>query len=241
MARSKTMTEKQRMPEIGEYVWDYGKLIAVVDPSHPPEPPPKDWIFEEITARIEIWLNGGLLKEMNSYCHYGDKTAVDNALEEVLPFCEREGIGPEHGLEVVIIQVTSQCRCRPVQRENFRQPHLASFQSIECGSKWGLPKDQERVVWSSKHYIDNDCDDGKDARPTDGADGDGPRCDTKHGPTTNGCDDDNDLCNTCADVGSCDSDGRCTVHDDCDDCDGADAPDPATQHGYEQPGKLKDE
>jgi len=142
---------KQRLPEIGEYVRGQGTLVAVQDIVPPPPAVNKDYIFEEITTRVELRLGDELLQTI---CHlwdfYGLEISVKEAIEEAKEYAAERKIGPGSDLEVVVIKIVEQVRKRPDREENFYDKTFSSFKSLEVGSKANLSDPIESIVWSSK-------------------------------------------------------------------------------------------
>lgn len=141
-----------RLPNIGEFVRHHGTLLAVeITPPPPPPPPQKDYIFEEITARCELRLNGGVVKEIQTLNDfYGLETSVVSAKEEMKKYAEDNHVGPDSDLEVVVVRVASQFRARPKSTENFYDDQFFDFSVLDRGARWNLPEPVETIVWSSK-------------------------------------------------------------------------------------------
>lgn len=144
--------ETPRLPEVGEFVRQHGRLIAVeVVPPPPPPPPQKDYIFEEIEARCEIRRNGELFKELHTNNDfYGLETSVKVAIEEMEAMAAQQQIGPESELEIVVVRVTSYFRARPQDKENLYDRKFVDFEPIPRWSRNNVPGETETVVWSSK-------------------------------------------------------------------------------------------
>jgi len=64
------MNDKLKIPAIGEYVRHVGKLIRIEDEIPQPQPISKDYIFEEIDARIEVKLGDTVLKTIGAYSDF---------------------------------------------------------------------------------------------------------------------------------------------------------------------------
>ena len=142
---------KQFLPEIGEYVRGQGTLVAIQDIVPPPPPVDKDYIFEEITARVELRLGVEVLNEICTlWDAYGLETSVKVATGEAQRYASERKIGSGSDLEVVVIRIIEQVRKRPHREENFYDRTFSSFKSLEVGSKANLPDPVENVVWSSK-------------------------------------------------------------------------------------------
>lgn len=141
---------KPRIPEVGEYVRGCGTLIEIQQ-SEPLPPPPSDYIFEEITARCEMRLNGETLKVFNSvWDFYGKGTSVKDAIREAKEYAEKHHLGPDSDCEVVAIKSISRTRKRCVERPNHYDQSFVFFETQPYG-KAGMPRDMEEVVWSSRN------------------------------------------------------------------------------------------
>lgn len=147
------LEKEKRLPNIGEYVRGLGTLVSIVDRDPPPPPPPtKDYIFEEISARCEVRLNGKKLKELNTFNdYYGKETSVEIAISEAKEYAERNKIGPNSDVEVVAIKIVEQFKKVPTDKTNFYSTEHLNFESLKSGASWGLPDPTEEVVWSSKN------------------------------------------------------------------------------------------
>lgn len=141
-----------RLPEIGEFVRGVGRLVSVVEPM-PLQPPPKDWIFEDVSARGELRRNGKVLKEFNTYSDfYGLGTSITEAIKEAEEYVAEEGITPESGLEVVVVKIISYARHRPQGgpgNANVYDAKFVNFKSLDNGACWDVPEEVETDVWSS--------------------------------------------------------------------------------------------
>ena len=145
------MNDKLKIPVVGEYVRNTGKLIRIDTITPPPPETYYEYIFEDINARGELRLNGEKLDEL---CHindfYGLGTSVTTAIEEMKAYAEKRKITSKSELEVVVIKITEQTRMKPLNRENYSAKGFRDFDYIEYGSKRDLPEDKEEIVWSSK-------------------------------------------------------------------------------------------
>ena len=142
----------RRLPEIGEYVRGQGTLVAVQDIIPIPPPVDRDYIFEEIGARVELRLGAEWLQTICTlWDAYGLETSVKAAIGEAQRYTSERKIGPGSDLEVVVIKIVEQARKRPEKNgKNFYDLTFFSFKSLEVGSKANLPDPVETVVWSSK-------------------------------------------------------------------------------------------
>jgi hypothetical protein len=143
---------KPRLPEIGEYVRGQGTLVAVQEIVPQLLPVDKYYIFEEISARVELRLGAEVIKHVVTlWDFYGKGKSIEGAIEKAQEYVSKKGIGPQSELEVVVIKIVEQIRKLPNQYgENLRDPTFVSFESSGTGSKANLPDPVEAVVWSSK-------------------------------------------------------------------------------------------
>jgi hypothetical protein len=143
------MPDILKIPTIGDFVRNGGKLIRIETAE--PTPPPKDYIFEEITARCEMRFNDKVLKELGEISdYYGLGTSITTAIKEMKEYANSQNITDKSDIEIVVIKVVSQTRKRPIYCESYIQGDHWEFESLSCGSKWQMPDDVETVVWSSK-------------------------------------------------------------------------------------------
>ena len=141
-----------RLPEIGEYVRGEGTLVAIENILPVSPPVQKDYIFSEITARVELRLADEVLNKVCTlWDAYGKDTSVKAAIEEAQRYASERKIGPCSDLEVVVIKTVEQVRKRPQKNEeNFYNPDFFSFKPPEYGSKANLPDPVRTIVWSSR-------------------------------------------------------------------------------------------
>ena len=142
---------KQRLPEIGEYIRGHGTLVAVQDIVPPPPPVEREYVFEEITARVELRLGNEVLSDLcGTWDFYGKGTSVKTAIEEAQKYAAERKIGPKSDLEVVVVKVIEQIRKQPIKgEENFYDNSFWSFKRLDR-YKFDLPGPVESIVWSSK-------------------------------------------------------------------------------------------
>lgn len=143
---------ERRLPEMGEYVRGQGTLVAVEEIVPPPPQVDRDYIFEEITAEVELRLGSEVLNHICSlWDAYGKDTSVKSAIEEGKRYASERKIGPGSELEVVVVKTVEQVRKRPkMGQENFYNPDFFLFESLQFGSKVDLPDPVRTVVWSSR-------------------------------------------------------------------------------------------
>jgi hypothetical protein len=143
-----------KIPQVGEYIRNVGKLIKVEDELPAPPPPTKDYIFEDIEAKCELYLksNGELLDKLGTINDfYGRETSVTTAIEEMKEYAKKRNITKDSELEVRVTKVVSLTRMKPINQEAFYAKGYRDFQSREWGSKYQLPDPVETIVWSSKN------------------------------------------------------------------------------------------
>lgn len=136
-----------RVPQPGEYVRMYGTLIEVQDVT--PKERVYDYIFEEVTARVEGRINGKVIKEFTTFTDfYGKGTCVEHAIREAK---EQQTWLGESSMEFVVVKIVSRQRMRPSRddRENFYDRNFRAMKALECGRCRGMPEEVEEVVWSS--------------------------------------------------------------------------------------------
>jgi hypothetical protein len=148
------MDNNTKLPVVGDFVRKAGRLVAIE--TIEPEPPPQDYIFEEIHARCEIRLNGKVIQEIGTYNdYYGLGTSVTTAIKEMKEYAFKEHITDKSEIEIVIIKVVSQERKRPIidhsTEDSFLNGMILDYVPLRCGSKYNLPDDIETIAWSSKH------------------------------------------------------------------------------------------
>jgi hypothetical protein len=146
------MEDKMNLPLIGEYLRGIGRLVSREAIQPPPQPPPtEDFIFEEITARCELRLNGHRLvelQELNDY--YGLGMGKVQAIKDMETYIAEEHITANSDLEVVVIEVKQYFRARPKNWEDRINKGFHQFEPLDTGSKWNVPETIETIVWSSK-------------------------------------------------------------------------------------------
>lgn len=145
------MKPSLKIPEIGTYVHGTGILRAVEVIPPKPVPPTHDYIFEEITAYIELRLNGKMVSKSGTYwdAHHLF-SSVDSAKQESKQWLKYYGITPASEMEVVVVKVTSLRRKNLTDERNHYEKEYAEFRSRAAGGRWNLPDDKKEVVWSSK-------------------------------------------------------------------------------------------
>ncbi len=145
------MEEELKKPEIGEYVRNIGTLLSIEDVKPPPQHIRREYIFEEREARVELRLNGEVIKilcVLNDF--YGLDECVKGAIKEAEEYSEKRSIKSNSDCEVVVIRVRRQYRAKPTWVENFVAKGYTAFESLDFGSLRDLPLPIETKVWSTK-------------------------------------------------------------------------------------------
>lgn len=145
------MKPSLKIPEIGTYLRGTGTLRAIEEIPPQPVPPTHDYIFEEITAYVELRLNGKMVSKGGTYWDaYGLGSSVDSAKEEAVKWLKDYAITTASEMEVVVVKVASLQRKHQTHERNHYEEEYAEFRSRAVGGQWKLPDDKKEVVWSSK-------------------------------------------------------------------------------------------
>jgi hypothetical protein len=114
----------------------------------------KDYIFEEITAKIQLRFSKTqeIIDDIGTlWDAYGKETSVEAAIENAEEYTSKRGIGFQSDIEVVVIKIVEQVRKRfNKKEENPYDPNFYEFKRLEWGSKANLLTPVETIVWSSK-------------------------------------------------------------------------------------------
>lgn len=142
-----------KIPEVGEFVRNIGKLIKVETIQPPPPPPYTDYIFEEEEARCELRYNGETIKHITTLNDfYGLGAGVTTAITEMKNYCRNHNIHPYNDLEVVVIKIIRQYRANKLDKGAFYSEGYYDFETKgEYSSQRGLPEPTEEIIWSSKN------------------------------------------------------------------------------------------
>jgi hypothetical protein len=147
------MDKELKIPAIGEYVRNIGKLLAVETIQPPPPPPYTEYIFEEINARVELRLGDEVIdkiEELNDF--YGLNTSVETAIGDAQKYTTKRNLTDKSELEVVVVKIIKQIRMNKLDREAF---FSNSYFNFEYTGKYypNDPAPVETVIWSSKHQV----------------------------------------------------------------------------------------
>ena len=137
----------ERLPDVGQYVRDYGTLVQIEDVT--PKEIVLDYIFESMEARLEGRINGKLVKTYSTLSdHYGKNTCVQSAIKEAKT--QQAWLG-DSNLEFVVVKVTRRFRMRPSMdnRVNFYDAKFRAMKQLDFGCCRDLPDDIKEDVWSS--------------------------------------------------------------------------------------------
>ncbi len=140
-----------KVPNVGEFIRHAGTLIAIEEVKPPPPPISREYIFQEVEARIELRLKDEVIKrigDLNDF--YGLETSIKTAIKEAKEYAVDRELGENSDLEVIVISITRQYRAKPTWQENIFTKGYTEFEHLMTHSTRGLPSPDERVVWSSK-------------------------------------------------------------------------------------------
>lgn len=119
-----------RLPKVGEYIRSVGVLVAIEEIPPKPVPPQIDYIFEQTEARCEMRFKGkGVNVIQTLWDHAGQGSAVKTAIEDMKSYAKREEIDPSSDIEVVVVEVKTQYRFKPKDRECFYDRQFFGFDS----------------------------------------------------------------------------------------------------------------
>jgi hypothetical protein len=149
------MTDKPRLPVVGEYVRMRGKLVEVQD-IVPPVVLVRDYIFEDTSARIEGRINGRIIKYFGTYNNfYGDGTCVSTAIKAAKQYEKELG---KSSMVFVVVKVTERVRTQPQNSSSLYDKKFLNFQPNTFGAKSDLPDPVEEIVWASDGSVGEESD-----------------------------------------------------------------------------------
>lgn len=141
-----------KMPQIGDYIRNVGKLIRIETIPPEPQEPIVDYIFEEISAKIELRASWGKIDDitcLNDF--YGLESSIQTAIKEAKEYCSERHITKDSELEVVVIKEVEQFRKRPTGKLEFWNKEYMDFEHLDgYKSTHDLPEKTETIIWSSK-------------------------------------------------------------------------------------------
>lgn len=145
---------EKKTPSVGQYVRGIGTLVDVLDVT--PVPPPKqlEYVFEEVTARMEIWIGGWKVKDHGTlWDAFGYESSVKGAINEAQAFAVARGWNKDSQAEIRVVRIAERRRKTKVNSDNYYQKEFENFESKSIGCCWEMPKPEEKVVWSSREII----------------------------------------------------------------------------------------
>lgn len=142
-------TTPPRLPVPGEFVRHHGTLVST--DQKPPVIPPLEYIFEEISARIEMRLGDSVLKNLGEYNDfYGLDTSVKAAIEDAKKYAKKYKITPTSDLQMFVVRIVSCYRATAINGFNFYDETFRDFRRLDHGSEHKVPEAIESEAWSSK-------------------------------------------------------------------------------------------
>lgn len=140
--------DKPIIPPMNEWVRGCGKLVAIENVT-PPVIEIIDYIFEAVTARVEVRVNGRVIQKFSTFNDFGgEETSIQLAIDEAKLQAERHG---KSDLMFFVVKITSQIRMRPTPDENTHNPYSPRYchmAPLERWWQWGLPDRVEEDVFS---------------------------------------------------------------------------------------------
>jgi hypothetical protein len=137
------MSNELKIPQVGEYLRDVGKLIKVEEIV--PTQPQKDYIFEDIEYKCDLYLDDELLKSLTTYGNFRQ-----HAIDDMSKYCADRKINKNDRLEMRITEVKTQVRRQFTSKESFYNEGYPEFVRKDIGCYLNLPEPVETIVWSSK-------------------------------------------------------------------------------------------
>ena len=140
------------MPLVNEYIRGLGRLVAIQEVPVLPVKPVVDYIFEEVTAEMQMMVNGIKVDDLGTlWDHGGLEDSVVSAIEEAKRFVKAYKLTRKSDAEIIVVRVVTQTRKRPNREcENLYDKTVQHFEHLTTGSHWNVPDPVRTVVWSSK-------------------------------------------------------------------------------------------
>ena len=143
------MSEAPRLPNIGEYVRNLGRLVAVVEDVPPPSPPPtKRYVFEVVSARVEILSMSGVKidtrESLNDF--FGEGSAVTAAIKCAREHTEKLAAG---FVVVVVRRIVERQAMRPTPREHEYHPYCHEIRQFDHVVGHYDTNETSEIVWRS--------------------------------------------------------------------------------------------
>lgn len=143
----------KRIPEIGEYVRGIGTLIRKDNVEPKPTPPPEhEWVFEEVTAEVELLVCD---VKVTSYCVFCDggelNSSIDTAKHEAKKVAVNLKVKADGETEIRVVRIVEHCRKQPSDlMPNYYQKDVLNFDPLKWGCKRDMPDPVRTVVWSTR-------------------------------------------------------------------------------------------
>lgn len=142
-----------RDPYMNEYIRGLGTLVAIDSPvPPPPPPPPSQYIFQSVTAHVQVRLRSGtVLTRLRTYWDYsGHLSSVDDAIQHAKQYADENGITATSDVEVYVQKNTTCERRTRDPSTNKYSKETYDFIALPHGSRADVPADIEEVVWSTR-------------------------------------------------------------------------------------------
>ena len=127
----------------------HGVLIREEQP--PPIPVQKQYIFEDVVAKVSVLLDGKVLKDIETNWDFsGRESSVEVAIVSAKKYALAHNIDASHALEIVVYRIASQHRKEKSICENLYAREFPNYHYSGKG-RFGLPNDITTVVWTSRN------------------------------------------------------------------------------------------
>ena len=141
-----------KKPKIGQELRNQGLVKDIIEIAPPPPPKERYYIIEGQEARAELRLNGKtlqILESLNDY--YGVGTSVKSAITEMQEFTQKENIGTESDIEVIVVEVRYTFAAQALESEDIYNKAYPKLKRMNYPpSQIKLPPKEETIVWSSR-------------------------------------------------------------------------------------------
>lgn len=145
-------TEIPKIPDVGDYVRGLGKLVAVEDVT-PQVKPMTGYVFEILSATVEMWANGNKLKECVTFNDLGgEESCLKSAVEEAESLIEHYG----NGVEFRVMKNTDyDCKAPWHEGSNFYDSKFRQFRDMAAfhhGNIYNhmkVPQSKSELYWTS--------------------------------------------------------------------------------------------
>lgn len=149
------MDSNLKIPQIGEYIRNIGTLTKIEDVVPKPPPPEKDYIFEIIEARCDLYRNNELLKHLYTLNDFYElNSCIKTAIEEMIDYATTNKITKDSEVELRVTKVSSLIRMNPTWEKNYYTKEYTDFKYKELGSRFNLPEPTETIIWTSRELLE---------------------------------------------------------------------------------------